>query len=249
MSFHFKRILVLSDNSHLCNQFIEVCNTLKTGLGNFDFAHSPATTAFEIGSLPSDKNIRAIDIKTEWEEVAENYDLVFSIHCKQLFPDTLVQKVKCINLHPGLNPHNRGWYPQVFSILNKLPLGATLHEIDEHLDHGAVIAQQEVPVFAHDTSLTAYNRVLRAERELLERHLVSILKNCYRAVEPTEEGNVNLKKDFNALCELDLNKTQTVGETIDLLRALTHGDYQNAFFRNEEGKKVMVSINLDLNDE
>ncbi len=249
MSFHFKQILVLSDNSYLCNQFIEVCNEKNISLNHFDFAHSPATTTFEVELLPPEKNVCAIDIKAESEKVAMNYDLVFSIHCKQLFPDNLIQKVKCINLHPGLNPHNRGWYPQVFSILNKLPLGATLHEIDEHLDHGAIIAQKEVEVFAHDTSITAYSRVLEAERELLEKHLVSILENSYRAVEAKEEGNVNLKKDFNALCELELDKIQTIGDTIDLLRALTHGDYRNAFFRNKEGKKVMVSIKLELNDE
>lgn len=248
MSFHFKRILVLSDNSHLCNQFIEVCNTRKIPLSLFDFAHSPVSS-FKVELLPPDKSMRALDIKAESEEVSTNYDLVFSIHCKQLFPNNLVQKVKCINLHPGLNPYNRGWYPQVFSILNKLPLGATLHEIDEELDHGAIIAQIEVPVHAHDTSLTAYNRVQKAERALLEEHLESVLKNDYRTVAPDDEGNVNLKKDFNALCELDLDKTQTIGETIDLLRALTHGEYRNAFFRDEEGKKIMVSIKLEPEDE
>ena len=30
--------------------------------------------------------------------IKENYDLVFSIHCKQIFPVDLISKLKCINI-------------------------------------------------------------------------------------------------------------------------------------------------------
>jgi dTDP-4-amino-4,6-dideoxyglucose formyltransferase len=132
-------------------------------------------------------------------------------------------------VHPGLNPYNRGWFPQVFSILNKMPLGATIHEIDEKLDHGPILVQKEVPVHACDTSLTAYNRVLDAEIDLMRNNLCDILNDTIVAKPMPYEGNLNLKANFDALCELDLDKVQTIGETIDLLRALTHGSYKNGF--------------------
>ncbi|MGB0918891.1 MAG: dTDP-4-amino-4,6-dideoxyglucose formyltransferase, partial [Flavobacteriales bacterium] len=161
----------------------------------------------------------------------------------------LVQAVRCINVHPGLNPYNRGWFPQVFSILNGLPTGATIHEIDEELDHGNIIAQQEVENNVWDTSIDIYNRVLQQELKLLEAHLPQILEDNYKTFEPNEEGNLNLKKDFNALCELDIEKVQRVGDTIDQLRALTHGEYQNAyFFDPKTGKKVYVSIRLETKE-
>ena len=40
--------------------------------------------------------------------IIESYQLVISVHCKQIFPKRLVENVLCINLHPGYNPFNRG---------------------------------------------------------------------------------------------------------------------------------------------
>jgi methionyl-tRNA formyltransferase len=242
-----KRILVLSDNLFLVEKFIAIY--LSKGLSKdlINIAFSPKGSPLrEIQSIDGLIPF-ALNIKSDYTHVIENYDLVFSIHSKQIFPAELVQKVRCINVHPGLNPHNRGWFPQVFSILNKLPLGATIHEIDEELDHGKIIVQKEVPIYANDTSLTAYNRVQEAEVVLLEMYLDSIIEGDYEAKSMNEIGNLNLKNDFYKLCELDLTKTQTIGETIDLLRALTHGNYKNAWFYDEKtGNKIYVSVELEV---
>ena len=189
-------------------------------------------------------DVKKIDVKKEWQSLLE-YDLIFSLHCKQLFPKELVLQKKCINIHPGLNPYNRGWYPQVFSIINKLPIGATLHEIDKELDHGPVIAQKEIEVNGWDTSLNIYNRVLETELELLDLYLQKIIDNNYTSTILPMEGNVNLKKDFDKLCEIDLTEQATYEEVIDRLRALSHGDLKNAFFYDTKtGKKIFVNIHL-----
>src|SRR5688500_18212289 len=47
----------------------------------------------------------------------------------------------CVNLHPALLPYNRGAYPNVWSIVDGTPAGATLHWIDRGVDTGDVIAQ------------------------------------------------------------------------------------------------------------
>jgi methionyl-tRNA formyltransferase len=243
-----KRILVLSDNLFLVQKFMEIY--LSKGFSKdlitiaFSPEGSPLSEVQSIeGLIPT-----ALNVTTGYNQIIETYDLIFSIHCKQLFPSELVQQVRCINVHPGLNPYNRGWFPQVFSILNRFPSGATIHEIDEGLDHGKIIVQKEVSIMAHDTSLTAYNKVQKAEVELLEMHLDSIINEEYESKPMTGKGNLNLKSDFNKLCELNLTKTQTIGETIDLLRALTHGSYRNAWFLDEKtGERIYVSICLEPN--
>ena len=242
-----KNVLIISDNVYLVNGFISVFHSLQLdktahlSLG-YSSKYSPVASFTEIQGIPC----REIDVKNDWQHISENVDLIFSVHCKQLFPAELVSSVQCINIHPGLNPFNRGWFPQVFSILNGLPLGATLHLMDEVLDHGPIIAQQEVPVYTHDTSLSAYDRVLEAEMNLLRLHLPSILCGEYQGFSPESEGNINLKRDFNALCELQLDEQQTVGQTLNLLRALTHGSYKNAWFTDpDSGKRVYVSITLE----
>jgi dTDP-4-amino-4,6-dideoxyglucose formyltransferase len=243
-----KKVLVISDNSYLIREFAGITEELYPGEALFSYACSPSNTALlQDPSLPVKPE--ALHVKSSWQKLASGYDLILSLHCKQLFPPDLVSRVRCINIHPGLNPHNRGWFPQVFSILNGLPLGATIHEIDDQLDHGPIIAQEQVFPEAHDTSLTAYNKVLEAELRLVRRHLRALVEHTYEAVPASAEGNVNYKKDFNDLCRLDLQEQGTFGGFINKLRALSHGDFRNAYFVDEAtGKKVYVRIHLERED-
>ena len=240
-----KRIIVISDNLALVNAFHNLTASFKSA--EVTYFCSPQNILLLNDATLSAKT-SSVNIKTDWHQL--NCDLIFSLHCKQFFPAELVRKIPCINVHPGLNPYNRGWFPQVFSILNGMKAGATIHEIDEQLDHGAIIAQKEIIIEKWDTSLTAYNKIQAAEIELLKENLPSILEGNYKSNHAKEEGNVNLKKDFNALCVIDLEKQVTMNEAIDYLRAMTHGHYKNAYFIDKETeKKVFVSIDLKPESE
>ena len=239
-----KRILLITDNDELLTRFRKLVAEKKFTADDyiFEYAFSPNNKTLA-AKYKAEKWIQPLKVKECMTALIEQYDLIFSLHCKQLFPAELVNKIRCINIHPGLNPNNRGWFPQVFSIINGLPSGATIHEIDEKLDHGPVICQKEVKIEPWDTSLTAYNKILDAEIELLRLHLESILEHTYSTF-PTTEGNLNLKADFDALCPIDLSDVDTFQNHINKLRALTHGDYANAYFTDEEGKRIFVKIEL-----
>ncbi|MHC0447281.1 dTDP-4-amino-4,6-dideoxyglucose formyltransferase [Flavobacterium sp. 3-218] len=243
-----KKILVISDNLLLCNEFEKIIETIEQPDISWDFAISP----FSDYKLFSDSLVRSVCVRNlrdnkEITEICDTYDIVFSVHCKQIFPEELVSRVKCINIHPGYNPINRGWYPQVFAIINDYPIGATIHEIDIELDHGPIIDRAFVEKDAWDTSLSLYNKVVNLEIELVKKNIVSIVLDSYTTTEPETEGKIYLKKDFNELCEIKLDESQTVGQTINKLRALSHGDYKNAFFIDPTtGKKVFVNIELTL---
>jgi dTDP-4-amino-4,6-dideoxyglucose formyltransferase len=221
------KILIITDNEFIKSNMIEIFTNNK-----YRWEYSIQES---INLNLKDKNII--------QEIVSTYNLVISAHCKKIFPPNLVNNIRCINLHPGLNPYNRGWFPQVFSIINHLPIGATIHEIDNKLDHGPIIVQEEVKINSTDTSLEVYNKVIQKEIELFNLNLESIILNTYELTFPKEEGNLNLKKDFNKLCELDLNNVGTLKEHIDLLRALTHGDFYNAFFI-EDGHKVYIKLDI-----
>jgi methionyl-tRNA formyltransferase len=242
----FSNVLIISDNLLLCKQFYSIIERKKISNTKFTFSTSPFTDAESfIVSDAVDTKVFNLKDQNAIDEIIAQYDLVFSIHCKQIFPPDLVAKVKCINVHPGYNPINRGWYPQVFAIINDYQIGATIHEIDKELDNGHIIARAFVEKEAYDTSETLYNKVIAKEVALLEEHLESILANNYEAFAPESESNLFLKKDFNQLLQLDLNEETTVGKVIDKLRALTHGSYSNAYFIDEKtGKKIYVGIQL-----
>lgn len=177
----FKNILVVTDNVVLGGEFKILLDSKKHLFGKYQFAISPFSVIEEFKKKVN-KNIEVINMKDQKDvrSIIENFDLVFSVHCKQLFPKKLVSKVKCINIHPGYNPINRGWYPQNFSIINDLPIGATIHEIDDLLDHGSLIARRLVEKNNWDTSEDLYNRVVEMEVMLIKENLDSILLNRYK---------------------------------------------------------------------
>lgn len=226
------RTLILTDNPYACDLAFE----LNELYGDIEVFQSPNGTL---------KEIRQINVRKQTDHIISSYDLVISIHCKQLFPAKLVNGIRCINVHPGLNPHNRGWYPQVFSIINGLPSGVTIHEIDEDLDHGPIIAQQAYEIQSWDTSGSAYKKIMAIERALVLEHFVAIRDRNYEAITPSQQGNLNYKKDFEELREIDLNATATFGQVINRLRALTHDNFNNAYFSDPAGNKVFVKITLE----
>jgi methionyl-tRNA formyltransferase len=124
-------------------------------------------------------------------------------------------------------------------------VGATVHLIDDMLDHGDIIVREEVQIEDLDTSLSLYNKIVEKEIDIFERILPDIISNNIKTQTPEVEGNVNYKSDFDNLCRLDMDNIGTLREHVNLLRSLTHGEYSNAYFEDPEGNKIYVSINLN----
>ncbi|MGG6192757.1 dTDP-4-amino-4,6-dideoxyglucose formyltransferase [Pantoea sp. Fr+CA_20] len=245
LSTQAQRLLVVSDNQELSLYLKEELEKQPFELPfNADFCYTSFNTNPQLMMAIGATRINVKDESTV-ERIIQEYDLVFSLHCKQIFPAALTDNLCCINFHPGLNPFNRGWYPQAFSIINGLPVGATIHLMDAEVDHGEIIDQQVVKVKVSDTSLTVYRNVIATEKYLISKNIFTIISGSYTTKKPQAEGNYNGIKDYNALCELDLNSVATLDEHLKILRATTHGDFKNAFFRDENGKKYFVRIIID----
>lgn len=234
-----KKILVITDNDKLYSKF--KCIALSIENASFDYKCSWFDKP---GFVKAIADIDAINLKKTPLDIAAEYEVIISLHCKQLFPKTILDRVRCINIHPGYNPYNRGWYPQVFSIINGLPFGVTIHEIDAELDHGKIIAQEKVKLYPWDTSLTAYDRVLSKEISLTKKYLQKIVDGTYTCKAMEKEGNLNYKRDFNKLCRIHLDEVVTWRDAINRLRALTHGNFSNAHFFDENGNKIVLSLNI-----
>ncbi|WP_299626092.1 dTDP-4-amino-4,6-dideoxyglucose formyltransferase [uncultured Tenacibaculum sp.] len=243
----YKRILIITDNREITEKFIkEVLPVVEEDV-EFEFACSPTSDI----NVIEDFYFRNINLKNDQivEELIAAKDLIISLHCKQLFPVKLISNIKCINVHPGYNPINRGWFPQVFAIVNNIDIGATIHEIDEKLDNGNIISRSKVEKYCYDTSSSLYERVINEELRLLKESINSIVNNNYKAFKPEGSGNLYLKRDFQELCKLNLDEKCTMGEAINKLRALTHGDYKNAYYFDKAGNKIFVSLNIELKKE
>jgi methionyl-tRNA formyltransferase len=236
-------ILLLSDNAILLEAAIKISQ--KHALTQIFFACSQKTSK-ACERLAITKGVAAINVKKNYDTLIRDFALVISMHCTQIFPPELVKAVRCINFHPGLNPHNRGWFPQVFSILNGKPFGVTIHEMDTQIDHGPIIYQEEIPIGYHETSEDAYKNAFRREIELLDEWFPKLIAGNYQTFIPIQEGNYNSKADFEALKAIDLDKPCTPRGFINFLRAMTFRPYQNAYFVDmKSGVKQFVRIEIE----
>jgi methionyl-tRNA formyltransferase len=239
------KILVLTDNVFIFEKFKSICQLKNRADIVFEFFCSPSSRKM----FSSYEDVNVLDVKKDYVNIVSNYQLVISCHCKKIFPEELVSAVRCINIHPGLNPYNRGWYPQVFAINNGMPHGATIHEMDKEIDHGNIIAQKNILIDMVDTSSDVYGRVVKAEIELFEQHFDDLIDNTYVAQVMKSEGNYNSIQDFKSMCNIDLEREGTFLEFYNLMRSLSHGEYKNAYIFDEQGDKVFLSINIEKSKE
>jgi len=89
-----------------------------------------------------------------------NFDFIVSygyrhILCKEVL-DLYFRRA--INLHVSMLPYCRGAHPNFWSILEGKPSGVTIHLLDEGLDTGNILFQQEVFIdLSRETFSTTYN--------------------------------------------------------------------------------------------
>lgn len=93
------------------------------------------------------------------------------------FPD------KIINIHPSLLPAFPGLDAQKQAIEYGVKVsGCTVHFVDEHLDHGAIIAQKVVKVKDDDTPESLSARILELEHALYVESVKRIVEGNYEIV-------------------------------------------------------------------
>lgn len=155
----------------------------------------------------------------------------------------------CINLHPAFLPYNRGNYPNVWSIVEKTPAGVTLHYIDEGLDTGDIIAQEEVTVEMTDTGGTLYRKLEVAALDLFQRTWPSIAAgHAPRKPQNAAPGTCHRRADVGAIDEIDLRRLYRAEDLINILRARTCPPYRGAYFPHN-GRKVYLRLELSEEPE
>ncbi len=87
---------------------------------------------------------------------------------------------RVVNIHPALLPRYGGAgmfglrVHEAVLAAGETESGATVHLVDEHYDHGRILAQRRVPVLAADTPGALAERVLACEHALLIETLADL---------------------------------------------------------------------------
>jgi phosphoribosylglycinamide formyltransferase-1 len=82
---------------------------------------------------------------------------------------------KIINIHPSILPAFTGLHTHERAMTEGVKFhGCTVHAVTAELDHGPILGQGIVPVYAHDSAETLAARVLNIEHQLLPAVIQSI---------------------------------------------------------------------------
>ena len=89
----------------------------------------------------------------------QKFDLGVSYTYRHIVPETILKilNFNVVNLHNSYLPWNRGADPNLWSLVEDVPRGVTLHYMEAGLDKGAIIAQRIVPILPGETLKTSYN--------------------------------------------------------------------------------------------
>jgi len=90
---------------------------------------------------------------------------------------------RILNIHPSLLPSFPGLeaQKQAFDYGVKVS-GCTVHFVDEHLDHGAIVVQRTVPVLPDDDDHSLADRILQQEHQAYSEAIRIVLDGNYEII-------------------------------------------------------------------
>ena len=133
--------------------------------------------------------------------ISYNYKHLIRENVLSLFLD------RAINLHISMLPWNRGTSPNLWSFINNTPKGVTIHNIDEGLDTGDILLQQQVFFDESiETFESSYIKLHEAIQRLFRENWQSL--KCGK-INPVKQGSVHTLQetaDFVSLHGISWNE-------------------------------------------
>ena len=121
---------------------------------------------------------------------ALNPDLVVVVSYGVILPKSFINipKLGCINLHPSMLPKYRGPAPIQWAILNgDEKTGVTIMYINEKMDAGDIIVQEEVDIDPDETTGDLWNRLSKIGARMLVESMKKVEDGTVtRTVQPEE---------------------------------------------------------------
>ena len=115
-----------------------------------------------------------------------------------LLPSKIVKNKKIINCHPGIIPSARGLDSFKWSIYNYIPLGITLHYINEEVDAGQIISIVRTPIYSGDSLMTLARRHYELEIDVLS-NFTYYLSNSLTESFPIQDPHRRMSAETEAV--------------------------------------------------
>ena len=158
--------------------------------------------------------------------------VVVSVLYDTILKENYLKGKRSYNFHPGILPEYRGAGTFSWSIINNdKEVGITLHEIDSRIDGGNIINIEKFPCTKKDTAYTLFKRGESVIFNMFTKWVIPITTNKYTST-PQDDNNAHIyyRKDLNKIKDLT-----------NFIRAFTYPGKDNAFYYNENNKKITIS--------
>ncbi|WP_417795400.1 formyltransferase family protein [Terasakiella pusilla] len=152
-----------------------------------------------------------------------------------------------VNTHPSYLPFCRGKDPNFWAIAHQEPFGVTLHTVNLKIDAGDILAQREIPVTWQDNGKTLYEQSLKEMVSLFKKTYFPIINGELTPKKQPDGGSFHYRKELEAASEIDLDKTYSGRELLNLLRARTFKPHPAAWFE-DGGKRYNVTVEITEDD-
>jgi phosphoribosylglycinamide formyltransferase-1 len=184
-----RRVIHACGNELQATPVIIVSNNPESSIVEFALQHGIRCEVVNVKQCGSDQGVeqRLLELFTELR-----VDLVVLSGYMKKLGATLVQRFagRIVNIHPSLLPKygGPGMYGmnvhQAVVAAGEPETGITIHEVNEHYDEGAVIAQMTISVLPGESAETLSERVKAHEPEFLVRTLAMLQTGAKTGITP-----------------------------------------------------------------
>lgn len=101
-----------------------------------------------------------------------------------------------VNIHISMLPWNRGSDPNFWSWFDGTPKGVSIHVMEEKLDRGKLLAQQEVPMAGSETLHSSYQKLVSIGAKLMSDYWPAMLASPITPWDQPQGGSYHSSADF-----------------------------------------------------
>lgn len=193
------------------------------------------------GNLYDEAIKRKVKVISEKEIEKSKPDVLFSINYTKIIPKKIAKKYRIINAH-SLLPRFRGRNAVSWAIINARKdnywkFGVTLHEIDEGIDTGKIIATSYFDIEEDDTAKSLYRKWEKNCFNLIKKMLPDLLSGNYQL---HEQKGKSYYYDRDSIKNKEINLDWDKNEIYDRIRAYTFPPFERPFIKLNNRKIYLV---------
>lgn len=131
-------------------------------------------------------------------------DWIISFGYRHILTPNMLEAVngQALNVHISLLPWNRGSDPNFWSWIENTPKGVTVHRMNEDIDRGRVIYQEEVTFDSPETLRSSYEKLIKTSIDVFTQAWKQIESGELSGTEQVGRGSYHRSSDLNALRHL-----------------------------------------------